>query len=80
MASVVSGARRHVRIKVMARELAAKIPGAATLESLQAMLKQAAPDLNLLEISLLPELLQVHGPDALQMLDAFQPGVRRLER
>lgn len=67
MASVVSSARRHVKIKVMARELASKIEAAESLESLQEMLAQAAPDLNLIEISVLPEMPQVHGPDALQI-------------
>jgi UDP-GlcNAc:undecaprenyl-phosphate GlcNAc-1-phosphate transferase len=67
VASVLLNARSHVRNRVIATETAEKLLSAESIEQVNAMLAGCAPELGLLEVSIVPGTPHFLGPVARQI-------------
>jgi hypothetical protein len=65
--SVLLNARSHVRNKVIAGEVAARLQRARTPVEVNAMLAESAAEFNLIEISIVPGASHFPGPEARQI-------------
>jgi UDP-GlcNAc:undecaprenyl-phosphate GlcNAc-1-phosphate transferase len=67
MTSVLLNARRHVKVKVHAGEIAKKIEHAGSLTEVHRILETSASDFDLLHVELIPRAPQHHGPQGRQI-------------